>query len=419
MNQTTDATVAAAVADAHRREWGYVLAATVRVTRDLDLAEEAVQDAYARALATWADTGVPDQPGAWLTTVARRNALDAMRRAATWRRTVPLLVEDQATPTTGPTDPTDSTDPTDDRLRLVFTCCHPALSIQARVALTLRLLCGLSTADIAHAFLIPEATMAARITRAKKKIAEAHIPYRIPADEELTDRVDAVLTVLHLLFTTGHTAPSGDELVRAELIERALDLARILRLLLPTDPDVAGLYALMLLTDARRDTRTDHEGRLLRLAEQDRSRWDRRAIADGIALTRRSLRGRSPGRFTLMAAIAAVHAQAPSWDRTDWREIVGLYDRLVTIWPSPVVALNRAIAIGHADGAQAGLDALDTLAAEPQLAGYRYLPAARAEFLTRLGRTREARLAYQEALLLTDNTVEQGFLSEQLGALPD
>jgi RNA polymerase sigma factor (sigma-70 family) len=413
VNQKTDATVAAAVADAHRREWGYVLAATVRVTRDLDLAEEAVQDAYARALATWADTGVPDQPGAWLTTVARRNALDAMRRAATWRRTVPLLVEDQATPTTGPTDPTD------DRLRLIFTCCHPALSIQARVALTLRLLCGLSTADIAHAFLTPEATMAARITRAKKKIAEAHIPYRIPADEDLTDRVDAVLTVLHLLFTTGHTAPSGDELVRAELIERALDLARILRLLLPTDPDVAGLYALMLLTDARRDTRTDHEGRLLRLAEQDRSRWDRRAIADGIALTRRSLRGRSPGRFTLMAAIAAVHAQAPSWDRTDWREIVGLYDRLVTIWPSPVVALNQAIAIGHADGAQAGLDALDTLAAEPQLAGYHYLPAARAEFLTRLGRTPEARLAYQEALLLTDNTVEQGFLSEQLDALPD
>jgi RNA polymerase sigma factor (sigma-70 family) len=414
VNQTADTTVAAAVADAHRREWGYVLAATVRVTRDLDLAEEAVQDAYARALDSWAQAGVPDSPGAWLTTVARRNALDAKRRAAAWQRTVPLLVDDQAG---GPTDEADPV--TDDRLRLIFTCCHPALSMEARVALTLRLLCGISTAEIARAFLVPEATMAARITRAKKKIAEAGIPYRTPSDEDLTERVDAVLTVLHLLFTTGHTAPSGGELVRAELIERALDLARMLRLLLPTDADVAGLYALMLLTDARRGTRTDTSGRLLRLGEQDRSRWDRRAIAEGIALTRRSLRGRSPGRFTLMAAIAAVHAEALGWDQTDWREIVGLYDRLVTIWPSPVVALNRAIAIGHAEGPQAGLDALDRLAAEPQLAGYHYLPAARAEFLTRLGRTHQARLAYQEALMLTDNTIEQDFLRKQLGALPE
>jgi RNA polymerase sigma factor (sigma-70 family) len=416
LSRTADTTVAAAVADAHRREWGYVLAATVRVTRDLDLAEEAVQDAYARALNTWASAGVPDHPGAWLTTVARRIALDEMRRAATWQRTVPLLVDDQAGAFT---DPTRNDPVADDRLRLIFTCCHPALSIEARVALTLRLLCGLSTADIARAFLIPEPTMAARITRAKTKIAEARIPYRIPADEDLTERVDAVLTVLHLLFTTGHTAPSGAALVRAELIERALDLARMLRLLLPTDPDVAGLYALMLLTDARRDTRTDACGRLVRLPDQDRSRWDRRAIAEGIALTRRSLRGRSPGRFPLMAAVAAVHAEAPTWDRTDWGEIVGLYDRLATIWPSPVVALNRAIAIGHADGPQAGIDALEALAVEPQLAGYHYLPAARAEFLTRLGRTDEARLAYQEAVLLTDNTVERDFLGEQLGALPD
>jgi RNA polymerase sigma factor (sigma-70 family) len=416
VNQASNSVVAAAVADAHRREWGYVLAATVRVTRDLDLAEEAVQDAYARALQHWADTGVPDQPGAWLTTVARRIALDAMRHDANWRRTVPLLVDDQAS---RPADETSADPVADDRLRLIFTCCHPALSMEARVALTLRLLCGLSTADIARAFLLPEPTMAARITRAKKKIAEAHIPYRLPGDEDLTGRVDAVLTVLHLLFTTGHTAPSGGELLRAELIERALDLTRTLRLLLPTDPDVAGLYALMLLTDARRGTRTDSSGRLLRLAEQDRTRWDRRAIAEGIALARRSLRGHSPGRFALMAAIAAVHAEAPSWDHTDWPEIAGLYDRLITVWASPVVALNRAIAIGHADGPQAGLDALDRLAAEPLLVGYHYLPAARAEFLSRLGRADEARLAYQEALLLTENTVEQDFLATQLRTLDD
>ena len=413
MSKASDSVAAAAVAEAHRREWGYILAATVRITRDLDLAEEAVQDAYARALQHWTEAGVPDHPGAWLTTVARRIALDAMRRDAAWRRTVPLLVDEQGGP---PADQTSADQVTDDRLRLIFTCCHPALSLEARVALTLRLVCGLTTADTARAFLVPESTMAARITRAKKKIAEAHIPYRMPADEDLTERVDAVLTVLHLLFTTGHTAPSGGELIRPELVERALDLARMLRLLLPTDPDVAGLYALMLLTDARRGTRMDPLGRLLRLAEQDRSQWDRRAIAEGIALTRKSLHGR-PGRFPLMAAIAAVHAEAPSWDHTDWREIAGLYDRLVTVWPSPVVALNHAIAIGHADGPQAGLDALDRLAAEPLLAGYHYLPAARADFLARLGRTHEARLAYQEALLLTDNTVEQDFLAAQLSTL--
>ena len=414
MNQAGDTYVAAAVADAHRQCWAYVLAATVRVTRDLDLAEEAVQDAYVRALHTWPATGVPDQPGAWLAAVARNRAFDVMRHNATWRQTVPLLVDEQASPGG---DGTNFDAVTDDRLRLIFTCCHPSLAMEARVALTLRLLCGLSTADIARAFLVSETTMAARITRAKKKIAEAHIPYRLPADEDLSQRVEAVLTVLHLLFATGHTAPSGHELVRAELIERALDLARMLRLLLPTDPDVAGLYALMLLTDARRDTRTDASGRVLRLSEQDRGRWDRRAIAEGLAAARLAARAHSAGRFPLMAAIAAVHAEAPRWEQTDWRHIVGLYDRLIAAWPSPVVALNRAIAVGHADGAQAGLEALDRLTAEPQLAGYQYLPAARAEFLSRLGRTDEAQLAYREALLLTDNGAEQEFLATQLRSL--
>ncbi|MGV9662984.1 RNA polymerase sigma factor [Nocardia niigatensis] len=401
--------VAAAVAEAHRREWGFVLAATVRVTRDIDLAEEAVQEAFTQALQTWPESGIPERPGAWLTTVARRRALDALRRDIAFERSIPLLVEDRA--------PADSDSVADDRLRLIFICCHPALSMEARVALTLRLLCGLSTPEIARAFLVPEPTMAARITRAKKKIAEAHIPYRLPSDEELPDRVDAVLTVLHLLFTTGHTAPAGADLVRPELVERALDLGRMLRLLLPNDPDVAGLHALLLLTDARRGTRTDETGRFLPLAEQDRARWDRRAISEGIALVRKSLRGRAPGRFPLMAAIAAVHAEAPAFDATDWHEIAGLYDHLIAIWPSPVVALNRAVALGHAHGPQRGLDELDRLATEPQLTAYHYLPAARAEFLTRLSRFDEARLAYQEALLLAENTVETDFLTSRLHEL--
>ncbi|MVU81497.1 RNA polymerase sigma factor [Nocardia sp. ET3-3] len=406
----TPAEVAAAVADAHRREWGFVLAATVRVARDIDLAEEAVQEAFTQALQAWTESGIPERPGAWLTTVAKRRALDALRRDIAFERSIPLLVED-------PPDPVSADSVADDRLRLIFICCHPALSMEARVALTLRLLCGLSTPEIARAFLVPEPTMAARITRAKRKIAEAHIPYRVPADEELPDRVDAVLTVLHLLFTTGHTAPAGDDLVRPELVERALDLARMLRLLLPNDPDVAGLYALFLLTDARRATRTDNAGNLLLLADQDRARWDRRAITEGIALVRRSLRGHSPGRFPLMAAIAAVHAEAPDFDATDWREIAGLYDHLVAVWPSPVVALNRAIALGHAHGPQRGLDELDRLGLEPQLTAYHYLPAARAEFLTRLGRLDEARLAYQEALLLAGNTVEAAHLTVRLHEL--
>src|SRR6516165_9635260 len=411
-----DAAVAAALAEAHRQEWGYVLAATVRITRDLDTAEECAQDAYAQALTAWPDGGVPARPGAWLTTVARRRAMDLIRRNDTLRAKLPLLAGPGLG--SGPDALIEAAeDVPDDRLRLIFTCCHPALVMEARVALTLRLLCGLSTADIARAFLVSETTMAARITRAKKKIAEAHIPYRLPADEDLSQRVEAVLNVLHLLFATGHTAPSGQELVRAELVERARDLARMLRLLLPTDPDVAGLYALMLLTDARRDTRTDSSGRVLRLSEKDRARWDRRAIAEGLAVARLAARAHSAGRFPLMAAIAAVHAETPRWEQTDWHHIVGLYDRLIAAWPSPVVALNRAIAVGHADGAQAGLEALDRLTAEPQLAGYQYLPAARAEFLSRLGRTDEAQLAYREALLLTGNTAEQEFLATQLRSL--
>ena len=405
--------VAAAVAEAHRREWGFVLAATVRVTRDIDLAEECVQDAYAKALTVWAERGVPATPAAWLTTTARNRALDLLRRESTWRRIMPMVVVDEVVD-----DLVLGADEIpDDRLRLICTCCHPALAPEARVALTLRLVCGLTTAEVARAFLVSESTMAARITRAKKKIAAARIPFRIPPAAELPARIEAVLAVVHLVFSTGHTAPTGDRLRRGDLVERALDLARILRLLLPTNPDVAGLLALILLTDARRATRVDDEGQLILLADQDRSRWDRAEIVHGIGLVHEALQVRPPGRFALQAAIAAVHAEAPSWEETDWQELVGLYDKLGEAWPSPVVTLNRAVAVGFAFGPAAGLAALDELADEPQLATYGYLAASRADFLRRLGRVDEARLAYEEALALTDNEVERRFLEGRLAAL--
>jgi RNA polymerase sigma-70 factor (ECF subfamily) len=291
------------------------------------------------------------------------------------------------------------------------------LARDSQVALTLRLICGLTTREVAAGLLISEATAAARITRAKKKIAAARIPYRVPSPDELPERIDAVLDVVHLVFTTGHTAPAGAALVRRDLVERARDLARMLHALLPDNSDVAGLLALILLTDARRATRVGPDGQLLRLADQDRAQWDTNAIAEGAGLVRLALRSRPPGRYALQAAIAAVHAEAPSWDATDWAEIVALYDLLVQIWPSPVVALNRAAAVGFAAGPAAGLVELDALGAEPQLAGYGYLPAARAEFLQQLGRSDEARLAYQEALLLTENDVERTFLAQRLDAL--
>jgi len=389
-----------------------VLAATVRVTRDLDIAEECVQDAYAQALATWPTAGVPAKPGAWLTTVARRRAVDLLRRAAVLRRALPLLVEDDVAPSAEPADAIP-----DDRLRLICTCCHPALARESQIALTLRLLCGLTTAEVARAFLVSEPTMAARLTRAKKKIAAARIPYRIPSAAQLPARVDSILDVVHLVFTTGHTAPVGADLVRRDLVERSLDLARMLHSLLRENADVAGLLALILLTDARRATRTGADGSLLRLADQDRSAWDRAEIGEGVALVHEALRSRPPGRYALQAAIAAVHAEAPSWDATDWAEVVALYNVLAQIWPSPVVALNRAVAIGFARGPATGLAELDILAAEPQLAGYSYLPAARADFLQQLGRGAGARLAYEEALMLTENAVERQFLLGRLASL--
>jgi len=423
--------IRAAVAEAHRREWAFVLAATARVTRDLDAAEECVQDAYVAALDAWAKQGVPRNPAAWLTTAARHRALDGLRRDRTLRSKLPLLIGEQVDE---PSASKAQDDPIgDDRLRLIFTCCHPALAREAQLALTLRLVCGLSTSDIARAFLVSEPTMAARVTRAKKKISAARIAYRVPEAAELPDRLDAVLTVMHLVFTTGHTAPSGPVLVRDDLVDRAISLARMLRQLMPDEPEAAGLLALMLITDARRRTRTDEAGNLLLLEQQDRSQWDGSQIAEGAALVTEALRrqtpaarcpdgrqetalrcGGRPGRFVLQAAIAAVHGEAPSYAATDWPQLLVLYDRLLRAWPSPVVALNRAVVISMVSGPQAALDELAELEADGRLGGYHYLPAARADLLRQLGRRAEALCAYETALKLAENPAEQAFLAGRI-----
>ncbi len=396
-----------AVDEAYRREWASVLAATVRLVGDLDLAEECVQDAFVRAVEVWAADGVPPNPGGWLTTTARRRAIDVLRRERTLRAKLPLLVEPEPQPEPGP-----------DLLRLVFTCAHPALAPDARLTLTLRMVCGLTTAQIAQALLVPEATAAARLTRAKKKVAAARIPYRVPAERDLPARLDTVLTVVHLVYTAGHTASDGDSLVRADLVTRAIDLARTLHRLMPDEREVRALLGLLLLTDARRPARTDAAGDLVLLEHQDRSLWRAGAVAEGRALVVSALQavGR-PGRYALQAAIAAVHAEAPSWDDTDWPQILALYDLLLTVEPSPVVALNRAVALAFVKGPAAGLAAVDDLAEDPRLRAYPYLPAARADLLRRLCREAEAATAYREALALTSNAAERAYLQRRLDEL--
>ena len=416
----TDGAVEAAITEAHRQEWGRVLAATARTARDLDLAEECVQEAYTAALHAWARSGIPANPAAWLTTTARRRAIDAIRRDSTLRARLPLLVESgQETEETAVTeltaDPADSIP--DERLRLIFTCCHPALAQESQVALTLRLLCGVSTADVARSFLVPEPTMAARITRAKKKIAVARIPYRVPAPAELPGRLRAVLAVIHLLFTAGHTAPSGAALVRADLADRAVHLARMLDELMPGETEVRGLLALLLVTDARRASRVDGEGRLVRLADQDRSGWDRATLAEADAMITGCLRAGPPGRYLLQAAIASLYAEPPAYDQTDWPQILVLYDRLLEVWPSPVVALNRAVPLAMVTGPAAALTEVERLEADERLSGYPYLPAVKADLLSRLGRPREAAAAYRQALALTANDAERAFLDEQIATL--
>ncbi|MET9119138.1 sigma-70 family RNA polymerase sigma factor [Streptomyces longwoodensis] len=421
---TAAASARQAVADTHRREWAFVLAATVRVARDLDLAEECVQEAYAAAVAVWERDGVPGNPAAWLTTAAKRRAMDAVRRERTFRSKLPLLVEPEEAvdelAVDEPADQEQAVDPEDvvpdERLRLIFTCCHPALAQEAQLALTLRLVCGLPTADVARALLVSEQTMAARITRAKKKIFAARIPYRLPRQAELPDRLAAVLGVLHLLFTAGHTAPSGPTLMRTDLAERAMHLAHTLRDLMPDEPEVRGLLALFQVTDARRAARTSEDGRLLRLEEQDRSLWDRTALAEAHELILEGLRGGRAGRYLLQAAIASLYAEAPTYEETDWPQIVALYDRLLALWPSSVVALNRTVPVSMARGPAVALAQVEALEQDGRLARYPYLPAIKADLLQRLGRTDEAAAAYRQAAELTCNEAERTFL---LGRLAD
>jgi RNA polymerase sigma-70 factor, ECF subfamily len=415
----TPSAVASAVESAHRSEWARVLASTARMTGgDLAVAEEATADAFEAALTTWATRGIPDRPGAWLTTTARRNALDALRRQSTLRRRLTVLAADALD------DASEDQEPDvlpDDRLRLVFTCCHPSLAQESQVALTLRLVVGLTTDEIAHALLVTPTAMAARLTRAKHKITAAAIPYRVPDRDDLPPRLDAVLTVIHLVFTTGHSAPEGDALLRTDLTDAALDLSKVLATLMPDEPEVLGLLALLELTEARRPSRIDADGRLVLLADQDRSRWDDDLLTHGLAMFDRALRSSTQpaGRFLLQAGIAAAHAEADTFDGTDWAGIAALYDRLSDAWPSPVVEVNRAVAHAYAEGPGAGLALLDPLSDDPRLRGYHYLPATRAELLRQAGRTEEAAAAYRQALEQVGAAAERDFLLRRLAELPD
>jgi RNA polymerase sigma-70 factor (ECF subfamily) len=398
-----------------REEWGRLLATLVRWVGDLDLAEEVAADAMAVALERWPVDGVPDNPAAWLLTTARRRAVDLLRRRHTYAAKLAILrVEAERAETERIDAPAGDPDVIgDDRLRLFFTCCHPALAAEARVGLTLRYLAGLSTAEVARAFLVPDATMAQRLVRAKRKIREAGIPYRVPSKEELPTRLPAVLSVVYVIFTEAYAASHGSALMRPELADEAIRLARILRRLLPSEREVAGLLALMLLVDARRATRTDEAGELVLLEDQDRSRWDRAEIEEGRSLVVFALTGGPPGPYALQAAIAAVHDEAATLETTDWVQIVGLYDVLRETAPSPVVELNRAVAIAMVNGPAAGLRLLDDLAGSG-LDQYHLLHAARGRLLDQLGRYREAASAFRTALEYVGNEPERAFLTRCL-----
>ncbi len=416
MTDRTTGAVAQAITRAHHEEWARVVAGLARRFGDLDVAEEAAAEAFATAAERWPRDGVPPNPGGWLTTTANRKAIDRLRRESTRdaRHQAALMLHDDT-----PAEPTGPVQ--DDRLRLVFTCCHPALALEARVALTLRLLGGLTVGEIARAFFVQETAMARRITRAKAKIAAAHIPYRVPSEGDVRERLAGVLSVVFLIFNEGYLAGEGDDPLRVDLTDEAIRLGRLLRALLPDDGEVTGLLALMLLTDARRAARVSRTGELVTLDEQDRGAWDPVLAAEGTALLRERVDavaagGEPPGRYQLLAAISAVHTSAPTARDTEWSHIVALYGRLARIDPSPVVRLNRAVAVAEVDGPAVGLAEVDRLTGD--LDGYHAFHAARADLLRRLGRSSESRAAYDRAMALTGNPAERAYLvrrRDQLG----
>jgi RNA polymerase sigma-70 factor (ECF subfamily) len=396
----------------YREVWGRAVAALVRVLGDIDLAEDVLQEAWIAALERWRRDGFPADPTAWLLTTARNRAIDRKRRERTFEAKKPLLAADSIGG--DPFDVIDYSSISDDRLRLIFTCCHPALSMEARVALTLKTLGGLTTAEISNSFLVEEATMAQRLVRAKRKIKVSGIPYEVPADHSLPERLRSVLAVLYLVFTEGYASSTGGSLVRLDLCAEAIRLTRVLVELMPDEPEARGLLALMLLQHSRRDARVDRGGDLVLLEDQDRTTWDADMIDEGLELARRALRRRAPGPYQLQAAIAAVHASAGSFSETDWDQIVGLYDLLLRVGPSAVVELNRAVAVAMRDGPDRGLSLIDELAATGRLDRFHLMHAARADLLRRSGRFEAAAGAYERALALEQSGVERRYLERRL-----
>lgn len=410
-------TVNTAVDDVYRADWGRIVATLIRLCGDFDVAEDAAQEAFAAAVKQWPNEGVPASPAAWIIQTAKHKAVDRLRRQTRFQEKAESYAQEQPTTTEQP-ELTDHEIP-DDRLRLIFTCCHPALSPESQVALTLRTLCGLETDEIARAFIVPATTMAQRLVRAKRKIRDAGIPYKIPDTSEIRQRLDAVLTVIYLVFNEGYASTHGERLLRTDLCAEAIRLARIVRVLLAPYPpaEVTGLLALMLLHDSRRDARVDEAGDLVVLEEQDRALWNQSQIAEALPLVRQAIASPVAGPYTVQAAIAAEHCQAQRSEQTDWRQIVELYDRLAGLQPSPIVSLNRAVAVAMADSPERGLQLIDNLMASGELDDYHLLHAARADLLRRSGSNEEARKSYVRALELTANEAERRFLEKRLGNL--